>query len=466
MLFTRIYDDGLAQASYFIGCQATGEAVVVDPRRDVGVYLREAEAQQMTIRAVTETHIHADYLSGSRELSAATGAPLYLSEEGGPEWRYRFAHQPLKNGDVIRVGNLRLEARHTPGHTPEHLSFLLTDGAASTDPGFLLSGDFVFVGDVGRPDLLDESGLGADTRRPMARQLFESLRESFWTLPDWVQLWPGHGAGSACGKALGAVASSTVGYEKRVAWWAPYVAQDDAEGFVTALLTGQPDAPAYFGRMKRHNREGPALMGARPPLRRYRPAELQDRLGSEVVLLDTRPRERHGQSAVPGSLHAPAGKDFSSYSAWIIDPERETRPIVLFAAGPEQAEALRDELSRVGIDEVAGYLESFGGLTQRPVPTLAPQRLPELPQAHLLDVRSQSEFDEGHIPGAHQLHGGRVLWHLDELPNDGPIVVYCQSGARSAAVASALRAAGFEHLLELEGSYAGWLAAQQVPSEA
>ena len=232
MVFKRIYDEGLAQASYFIGCQATGEAVVVDARRDIEVYLREAEAQQMSIRAVTETHIHADYLSGSRELAAATGAPLHLSAEGGAEWRYRFDHRPLRNGDAIRVGNLTLRAVHTPGHTPEHLSFLLTDGAASTEPGFLLSGDFVFVGDVGRPDLLDESGLGSDTREPMARRLFESLKASFWTLPDWVQVWPGHGAGSACGKALGAVASSTVGYEKLTAWWAPYLAQDDVEGFL------------------------------------------------------------------------------------------------------------------------------------------------------------------------------------------------------------------------------------------
>lgn len=466
MVFKRIYDEGLAQASYFIGCQATGEAVVVDARRDIEVYLREAEAQQMSIRAVTETHIHADYLSGSRELAAATGAPLHLSAEGDAEWRYRFAHRPLRDGDAIRVGNLTLRAVHTPGHTPEHLSFLLTDGAASTEPGFLLSGDFVFVGDVGRPDLLDESGLGSDTREPMARRLFESLKASFWTLPDWVQVWPGHGAGSACGKALGAVASSTVGYEKLTAWWAPYLAQDDVEGFVAALLEGQPDAPAYFGRMKRQNRQGPALLGERPPLRRYRPAELQGRLGREFVLLDTRPRDQHRRGAVPGSLSVAAGKAFSTYSAWIIDPERETRPIVLFATGPEEAEALRDELGRVGIDAVAGYLDGFEGLALQPVPTVAPRHLAELPQAYLLDVRSRSEFDEGHIPGAHQLHGGRVLWHLDELPRSRPIVAYCQSGARSAAVASALRAAGLEHLLELEGSYEGWLEAQQVPSEA
>lgn len=203
MLLKRIYDEDLAQAGYLIGCQATGEAIVVDLRRDVQIYLSEAEAQGMTIRAVTETHIHADYLSGSRELAAATGAPLYLSDEGGEEWQYRFPHQGLRHGDTIRIGKLTLEAGHTPGHTPEHLSFLLTDGAATDQPGFYMTGDFVFVGDLGRPDLLDESGIGVDTREPMARDLFRSLRGEFLALPEFVQVWSGHGAGSACGKSSG-----------------------------------------------------------------------------------------------------------------------------------------------------------------------------------------------------------------------------------------------------------------------
>src|SRR5215217_2551216 len=272
MLFTRIYDEDLAQASYFIGCQATGEALVVDPRRDIQVYLEEAEKHAMRIVAVTETHIHADYLSGSRELAAATGARLYLSDEGDADWKYGFQGERLYDGDEISVGNV-----------------LLTEGATTDEPGFVLTGDFVFVGDLGRPDLLDEAAGGKDTRFVGAKQMFASLREKFLTLPDYVQVWPGHGAGSACGKALGAVPTSTVGYERLFSWWGRYVEGNDEEGFVEAFLEGQPDAPVYFGRMKRQNRSGPALLGKRPGLTRYAPGELGQKLqDEEIVFVDTR----------------------------------------------------------------------------------------------------------------------------------------------------------------------------------
>src|SRR5690554_1117103 len=236
MHFEHFYDPDLAQGSYLIGCQATGEAIVVDARRDFGVYVEAAERHGLRITDVTETHIHADYLSGSRELAAVTGARLHLSAEGGPDWLYAFPGEPLRDGDVLRIGNVALTALHTPGHTPEHLSFLVTDGAQADEPGFLLSGDFVFVGDVGRPDLLDEVAGAEDSRFEGASRLFRSLSGRFLSLPDFVQVWPGHGAGSACGKALGAVASTTVGYERRFAWWAGYVRDGDEEGFVRELL--------------------------------------------------------------------------------------------------------------------------------------------------------------------------------------------------------------------------------------
>lgn len=454
MFFKRIYDDDLAQASYLIACQTTGEMVVVDPRRDVQVYLDEAEAQGMDIVAVTETHIHADYLSGARELAAATGATLYLSAEGGDDWRYRFPHEPLQDGSEIQLGQITLTARHVPGHTPEHLAFLVTDGATTDQPGFILTGDFVFVGDVGRPDLLDEAAGETDTREPMARHIFASLRDVFLPLPDYLQVWPGHGAGSACGKALGAVASSTVGYEKRFAWWASYLAEDDETGFVKELLAGQPDAPHYFGRMKWQNRAGPAILGSRPPLKHFEPAEL----GEDAILLDTRPREAYNKGAVAGSLHLPAGKNFASRAAWLLDPE-DKQPLVLLARDADGAAGLRDKLSRVGIDQGAGYVTSLQGLLKVPVPTITPQELAALPNPFILDVRTSSEYEAGHIPGAHQLPGGRVRWHLAELPNDRPIVSYCQSGARNAVVSSLLRAKGFE-VLELAGSFQNWQATQ------
>ncbi|MEJ2668314.1 MAG: MBL fold metallo-hydrolase, partial [Deinococcales bacterium] len=353
MVFKHIYDTDLAQGSYLIGCPASGEAVVVDPRRDVQVYLQEAAAQGLRVTAVTETHVHADYLSGARELAAATGASLYLSGEGAPrragddDWRYAFDHVALRHGDTIRVGNVEFTALHTPGHTPEHLSFLVVDGAVTDTAGYLLSGDFVFVGDVGRPDLLDEAAGGVDTRFAGARRLYASLKSVFLELPDHVQVWPGHGAGSACGKALGAVASTTVGYERRTAWWRDALEHGDVDGFVASLLEGQPDAPRYFGRMKRVNREGPPLLGERPALRRLAPDEVQARLGRDLLLLDTRPEEEQRLGAVPGALTVPGGKRFATYAAWVIDPERDPREIAVLAPDAAEARRYRDRLATV-----------------------------------------------------------------------------------------------------------------------
>jgi len=472
MFFKHFYDTDLAQGSYLIGCQASGEAIVVDPRRDVHVYLAEAAAQGLRIVAVAETHVHADYLSGSRELAQAAGARLYLSDEGAPradgdeDWSYGFDHVGLRHGDAIRIGNVEVEALHTPGHTPEHLSFLVTDGGLTERPGYLLSGDFVFVGDVGRPDLLDEAAGGVDTRFAGASQLFASLRDVFLQLPDFVQVWPGHGAGSACGKALGAVASTTVGYERLTAWWRDYLDRGDEEGFVAALLDGQPDAPRYFGRMKRHNRGGPALLGERVPMRRFEPDEVRRRLGDDLHLLDTRPEAEQWPGAVPGALTVPGGKSFATYASYLIDPERDARDIVVLAPDAATAERFRERLAFVGIDRVVGYLPSLEGMTLEPLPLVSPATFEQLDDPFVLDVRTANEYAEGHLPDALQLHAGRVAWNLDALPRDRRVIVHCQSGARSAVVASLLRAEGFEDVAELEGSYLGWLAHQREKPES
>jgi hydroxyacylglutathione hydrolase len=407
MLFERIYDEDLAQASYLIGCQATGQAVVVDPRRDARVYLEKAGQHGMEIIAVTETHIHADYLSGSKELAAATGAKLYFSDEGDEDWKYDFEGEKLRDGDGIRAGNVVLRALHTPGHTPEHLSFLVTDGATSSEPRFILTGDFVFVGDLGRPDLLDEAAGGQGTRFAGAKQVFRSLRDRFLALPDYVQVWPGHGAGSACGKALGAVPVSTVGYERLFSWWGPFVEGGDEEGFVEALLEGQPDAPAYFGRMKRQNKAGPVLLGERPRLKRYAPPDLDGELRvGEILFVDTRSLDAYRKGAVTGALQVPGGKSFASWAAWVIDPEKEKRPIVLLARDGDDAARLRDRLSYVGIDNVAGFVSGVEGLRTEPAPTTTPEKLERAEDVFVLDVRARSEYEAGHIPEAHQLHGG------------------------------------------------------------
>lgn len=451
MFFKRFYDTDLAQASYMVGCQKTGECLVIDPIRDTSQYLAEAKAQKLHISQVTETHIHADFLSGSLELAAQTGAKLLLSDEGDADWKYGFEAEKLHHGDTFQVGNIKIEVRHTPGHTPEHLSFLVTDLPRGDQPSLLLSGDFVFVGDLGRPDLLDEAAGGVDTRFAGAKQMYRSLREQFLTLPDFVQVWPGHGSGSACGKALGAVPSTTVGYERALSWWAPYVERGDEQGFIDELLSGQPDAPLYYGRMKSQNKAGPALLGTVEPLPELGPGEVAEKLRQGARLLDTRPKEQHQAGAPLGSINIPAGNTFETWSGWLLTPERE---LVLLAPAAE-AERLRRRLWMVGLDDVVGFIQSAEHLPAAPAQPFTAAELPQHQEALILDVRNKTEYAAGHIPGAKQLHAGRLPWKLDELPKGQEIVVHCQGGARSAAAASLLRAEGFT-VSELAGGYEAW----------
>ncbi|KAB1643141.1 MBL fold metallo-hydrolase [Gulosibacter chungangensis] len=456
MLLERLYDEDLAQAGYFIGCQATGEAIVIDARRDINEYLALASKHGMRIVAVTETHIHADYLSGTRELARATGAEIYVSGEGGEDWQYGFEARRLHDGDRIEIGKLSVEARHTPGHTPEHLAFLVTDGAFSDEPGYLISGDFVFAGDLGRPDLLDEAAGGIDTRFVGAKQLFASLRDFFLQLPDHVQVYPGHGSGSACGKALGAVPSTTVGYERLFAWWSTYLANDDEEGFVAELLEGQPDAHAYFGRMKRQNKEGPAILGDLAPLVELsQPEVIRQVISREAVFVDTRHHHHAHAGTVVDSLNIPGPAKAATYGSWVVDPERDPTPLILFTPDQHSAQATRDHLLRVGIDNVIGYVTSMAGLPLTTPTVVSAEDLAALDKTLLLDVRNKTEHAQGHIPGSQQLSAGRVLWHLDQLPKAGTIVTYCQSGVRNSIAASALRRAGYD-IVELDGSYNGW----------
>jgi hydroxyacylglutathione hydrolase len=459
MLLERIYDEDLAQASYFIGCQAKGVALVVDPRRDIDVYLRIAEKNGMRIIAVTETHIHADYLSGTRELAAKTGAQMFVSDEGGPDWTYSDEFDGavrMKDGHEIVLGNITVRAAHTPGHTPEHLSFLVTDGAQADKPGFMLTGDFVFVGDLGRPDLLDEAAGGIDTRFQGAKDLFKSLRERFLVLPDYVQVLPAHGSGSACGKALGAIPVSTVGYERAFSWWGKYLAANDEQGFIDELLEGQPDAHAYFGRMKVQNKIGPAVLGDQPEIVRYSTEQLRAAImADEVIVVDTRHHSLVHAGTVDRSLNIPGLDKAASYGAWVYNPEVETRPLVLLAGSQQEAEAMRDHLVRVGIDRVRGYVTSFDGLDLVQPKIVRPEDLEKFDRALLLDVRNKTEYSEGHLPGAAQLSGGRLLWSQELLPERGTIVTYCQSGVRNGVASSALRRAGYD-VAVLEGSYLGW----------
>lgn len=453
MYFKHFFEPGLAQNSYLVGCQATGEAIVIDPRRDVEEYLATAEANDLRITHVTETHIHADYLSGSRELAAATGATLYLSDEGGPDWQYGFDHEGLRDGDSIRVGNLRLDVMHTPGHTPEHVSFVLYDLPAGPEPMMVFTGDFVFVGDVGRPDLLEEAAGIRDTKIAGAKQMFRSLRK-FRELPQYVQVWPGHGAGSACGKALGAVPSSSVGYELATNW--AFQIQDEA-AFVDELIAGQPEPPYYFAQMKRDNRDGATVLGELP-----RPGKLHadslTRLG-DAQIVDTRDADDYAAEHVRGSVAIPFDGGLSTWAGWTLDYDR---PIVL-VADDNRVEEVATMLVRVGLDRVAGYTDSLapwvaaGYQTARTDQIDADELASSLDDVTVLDVRAESEYDEGHVDGAINIHAGR-LPRLAEgyVPADRPVVVHCQSGYRSIIASSTLERLGFTNFRNLSGGFEAW----------
>ena len=465
MFLRRFYDDGLAQASWMIGCQKTGDAIVIDANRDIGQYLEAAAAEKLRITQVTETHIHADYVSGSRELARATGATLLLSAEGGPEWQYAFAAADgarlLRDGDRISVGNIRIDVMHTPGHTPEHLSFLVTDTAAASEPIGIVTGDFVFVGDVGRPDLLEKAAKVANTMEAGARQLFHSL-ERFRALPDFVQVWPGHGAGSACGKALGAIPTSTVGYEKRFNWG---VATTDEATFVRMVLEGQPEPPLYFAEMKRINRDGPTILGGFPsPAAGDRDA-LERALASGTVVIDTRPAAVFGAGHVPGTLNIPLNKSFSTWAGWLVSYDVDIHLI----ADDERTVAMAvRELAMIGLDRVTGWYATAvvtawrdAGRHLGTIATLEPAALaPRLAAGDvtLVDVRNRSEWEAGHLPHALHIPLGHLAARLAEIPRDRPIVVQCQSGARSAIAASHLQRLGVVDVHDLLGGFQRWSA--------
>lgn len=462
MFLKRFYDDGLAQASYMIGCAVTGEAIVIDPNRDIEPYLEAAKAEKLRVTHVSETHIHADFVSGARELAKRSGAKLYLSAEGGTDWQYAFAKSDgatlLKDGDTIKIGNIVLKVMHTPGHTPEHISFLVTDTAGASEPMGIVTGDFVFVGDVGRPDLLEKAAKVANTMDASARTLFHSL-ERFRTLPDYLQVWPGHGAGSACGKALGAVPTSTVGYERRFNWG---VGTTDESTFVTMVLAGQPDPPAYFAEMKRVNREGPAILGAFPTPAEGDLAALEKSLAANRLVVDIRPNALYSKAHVPGTISLPLNKSFIAYAGKILPYGVD---IELIGAKADVMKAARS-LALIGFDRVPTFYDvavvtawsAAGRATATMDATTSDKLAEKLARAEVLviDVRDRSELIAGSVPGALSIPLGEVMQRLGEIPRDKPIVLHCQGGGRSAIAASILDKAGIKNTANLTGGFTAW----------
>ena len=460
MLLKLFYDTKLAQASYLVGCQRTGEAMVIDPNRHVGQYLDAARAEGLRIAHVTETHIHADFVSGARELARAARATLYLSREGGPDWQYAFARTDgatlVGDHDRIKVGNVIVEVLHTPGHTPEHLSFLLTDGAATDRPMGVFTGDFIFVGDVGRPDLLERAAGHAGTMEAGARTLFASLQR-FKALPDYLQLWPGHGAGSACGKALGAVPSSTLGYERFANWGLSTAHEDD---FVQLVLAGQPEPPAYFARMKQVNRDGPELLGERPAPPRLEAARLAEVLRSGATVVDLRGTRDFAAGHVAGTINVPASRSLLTYAGAVL---RAGRPLYLLGDDTRVAEAWRD-VALIGFDRIEGAfgLDALAAGARGSVPQRSPAELSAAladGAVTLVDVRGLAEVEAFRIAGSRHIPLGAVPDRMGEIPADRPVVLQCESGSRSAIAASLLAAAGRRDVMNLSGGISAWLKA-------
>ena len=417
MLLRLLYDDKLAQASYLLGCQETGEAMVIDANRDAEQHISTARKEGVRITHITETHIHADYLSGSRELAHRTGAQLYLSRYGGADWSYRFPEQVavrlVGEGDTLQVGNIRVQVLHTPGHTPEHISFLITDTKAADRPIGIFTGDFVFVGDVGRPDLLEKAAGVAGSMEAGARDLYRSMQR-FRELPDYLQVWPGHGAGSACGKALGAVPQSTVGYEKL---FNPAFAAESEADFVDFILAGQPEPPKYFAMMKQLNRDGPALLKD-APLRWLSAAQLEE-LKADVTLIDTRPASVFIKGHVPGAVNIPYNKSFITWAGWLAPYDRE---LLLIVDAQTSAEQIARDLALIGLDKVRGFVPSAelaGRGHLQSTKTITTEQIDSMldkPDVLVLDVRGRSEYEAGHMPGARNIPLGYLADHAGELP--------------------------------------------------
>ena len=461
MLLKRYYDEPLAQASFLIGDTVAREAVVVDPHRDVDLYLKAAETEHLRIVAVTETHIHADYLSGTRELARRAGATAYLSDEGDADWKYGWGHEPnvrlVRNGDAIRAGRVRLDVLWTPGHTPEHVSFVVTDEAASPEPVGVLTGDFVFAGDVGRPDLLERAANMQGTMERGARTLFASLARFRESLPGHLLLWPGHGPGSACGKNLGGLPVTSLAYERLTNWGVKTT--NEAE-FVREVLAGQPEPPVYFKHMKRMNKDGPAMHGEfrEPP--RLDDAGLPAALARGEIVVDLRPTKAVLAGAIPGAFSIPVGTSFPTWAGWLLPYDQ---PISLLSNDGARALAAVRQLAMIGLDNVRGWYGP-GAFEAWPrangplavTPSIGAREAFERAargELVLLDVRGAAEHAGGRVPGARHIPLGELAARARELPLDRPVAVFCEGGTRSRIGVSVLRRAGFTRLLDQGGGF-------------
>jgi hydroxyacylglutathione hydrolase len=437
-----------------IGCQRSGEAIVVDPERDIDRYYAIAEAEGVRIAAVAETHIHADFLSGAREFAMSDPSlKIYLSAEGGADWQSEWAKglpglNLLKNDDTFQIGNIAFQAMHTPGHTPEHMVYLVTDhGSGADEPIALLSGDFLFVGDAGRPDLLEQAAGLEGTQEDAARTLYKSLRK-ISGLPCHLQILPAHGAGSACGKALGAIPNSTFGYESKFNPVLKMAVDGSEADFVKFILSGQPEPPLYFANMKKVNKCGPSFLKHIPMPMEFSVEDVALRMNkANVVVLDTRPRDAFLQSHLRGSLFTPPEK-FSDFAGSYLSPEDN---IILVISDVSEWDNYARQLIRIGFDHVIGFLPAYemGAAPDDMKASIRAIDFKEVPALlhngggyEYLDVRKGSEFAVSHIREAKNIPHTRLASRLEELTPGATNIVSCASGIRAAGAGALLQRNG------------------------
>jgi hydroxyacylglutathione hydrolase len=449
MIFEQFYLGCLAHASYMIGSE--GVAAVVDPQRDVQLYLDTAASLGLRIGHIIETHLHADFVSGHRELSERTGAVIYLGAGSGAT----FPHRAVADGDFIEFGACRIEFLHTPGHTLESVTVVVKDRDRGSKPVAVLTGDTLFIGDVGRPDL-------SETKTPaeLAGLLYDSLHGKLLALPDDVLVYPAHGAGSRCGRNMSTDRSSTIGRERI----SNYALQPmDREKFIEMMTHDLPPRPEYFQRDADLNRHGAPALDSLPPLAALPASEVRDRQRQGVTVLDTRAATAYSAGHVPGSLQIGLGGQFAAWAGTMMGLDRE---LILVAEDPAAAEESRLRLARVGIERVQGVLHdgvmgwNDAELELAITPSITVRDLhAQLSEFTVLDVRGRGEFDAGHIPGA-QLHPLETLRSsLTALDPSAPVAVHCKSGYRSSIACSLLEAAGFSQFRNVAGGFDAWTAA-------
>ncbi len=455
MYTQQFFVEGLGCASYIIGCEAQGIAAVIDPDRSVQKYLDAAAARGLRITHIIETHLHADHVSGNTDLAARTGADIYLHEASGAE----FAHKPLRDGDVIALGNIRLKVVHTPGHTPESITLLVSDTTRAEAPWLALTGDTLFVGDIGRPDLV-----GAEAANGLAAEMHASLFQKLLPLDDGILVYPGHGAGSLCGKSIGSMRSTTLGFERR---YNPALAARPLDEFVQFATSDLPEQPGNHKRIKAINRKGPKPLGNVSP----RPLSIREAIPHfqrGAGLLDTRPKAEYVQAHVPGSVHLEANDQLSNRIGFVYPPDA---PTILLLADPADYEKVVYSLARVGYDHVVGYLsegldvwERMGlPLTAGDVKDIEARELHDLllhgngSRPVVVDVREPWEYQQGHVPGALLMPLGQLAMRVDELNPETPVAVICATGNRSQSAAALLGQKGFKTIYNVLGGTLSWM---------